>query len=59
MNELPHDPAILLSLLNMRLRDTDESLEDVCATLGAERDDVVARLAAAGFDYDEVSRRFC
>ena len=51
--------AILLSRINMYLRD-DESLtlEDVCASLGLDRDEVQKTLSAAGYTYDEEHRKF-
>ena len=55
---IPTDPAILLSLVNTRLRDGGESLEAVCAALGATRAEVEAVLSAAGFEYDAQRCRF-
>ncbi len=42
----------------MRLRDSDADLDDICASFGTTRKDVEARLADAGFVYDEAVRRF-
>ena len=33
---LPQDPVILLSVVNTRLRDTGDSLEELCAREGAD-----------------------
>lgn len=58
MNELPQDPAMLLSYVNTRLRDDFDSLDDMCASLGIDRDKLVAKLAAAGFEYSPDHKRF-
>ncbi|MBR1837935.1 MAG: DUF4250 domain-containing protein [Bacteroidaceae bacterium] len=58
MQSLPQDPAMLLSMLNMKLRDSDDTLEDICATMNISRTEVEQRLSEAGFTYDEPNRRF-
>ncbi|MBR6927328.1 MAG: DUF4250 domain-containing protein [Bacteroidaceae bacterium] len=52
------DPAMLLSVVNMKLRDSGETLEDVCAQMGTTRTEVETILSSAGFSYDEAHRRF-
>lgn len=54
---LPNDVYILLSVVNTALRD-GESLEDFCAEYGCTREELEARLAQAGFEYEEAARRF-
>ncbi len=58
MNELPQDPAMLLSYVNTRLRDDFDSLDDMCLALGISRDELTARLGAAGFEYSPENKRF-
>lgn len=58
MNTLITDPTMLLSVVNMKLRDSGETLEDVCAQMGTTRTEVETRLSSAGFSYDEAHRRF-
>lgn len=48
---LPYDPFMLLSLVNMRLRDDACSLDELCLSLGVSRDDLVKKLSEAGFEY--------
>ena len=55
---LPKDPAILLSVINTYLRDTYPSLDELCAALGADKDEITAALAKIGFSYDETQNRF-
>lgn len=58
MNELPNDPAMLLSLVNTWLRDRYESIEALCADKGLDADLLIGRLAAAGFEYNPLQNRF-
>ena len=55
---LPQDPAILLSYINMKLRDSGLSLQDFCDENGVSREELEAKLASAGFRYDEETGRF-
>ena len=55
---LPQDPFILLSVINTKLRDMYPSLDALCDDLGEDAQDIVSRLAAAGFEYDRHSNRF-
>lgn len=58
MTSIPSDPAILYSLVNMKLRDEYSDLDDLCASLGIERDELERSLNAAGFEYDPEQNRF-
>ena len=49
--DLPHDPYMLLSFVNMKLRDEYRDLDELCAAAGIARDELVKRLAEAGFEY--------
>ncbi|MCM1438515.1 MAG: DUF4250 domain-containing protein [Roseburia sp.] len=54
---LPEDDNILLSLVNTALRDGD-GLEDFCAEYGAETEELLSRLAAAGYAFDKQNNSF-
>ena len=59
MNQLPQDPFMLLSTVNMLLRDgAFDSLDDLAAAYGTPADDITRRLAEAGFEYLPEARRF-
>lgn len=58
MENLPQDPYILLSVVNMKLRDQYSDLDDLCRSLDVDKDELCACLHAAGFDYDAVNNRF-
>ena len=55
---LPEDPAMLASMINMKLRDFYDSLSELCEEEGIEREELEEKLRAAGFSYDEEHRRF-
>ena len=55
---LPQDPVILLSYINTQLRDHYTSLEDLCKSLGADRQAVEETLASFDYAYDEGSNQF-
>ncbi|MCD8239775.1 MAG: DUF4250 domain-containing protein [Clostridiales bacterium] len=55
---LPKDPIILLSYINTKLRDEYSSLDDLCASLGENRDEIKKSLSAAGFVYDSSLNKF-
>ena len=55
---LPKDPMILLSVVNTKLRDEYDSLDQLCAVLDDARSELEKKLAAAGFCYDEHVNQF-
>ncbi len=55
---LPGDVNILLSYLNMKLRDEFASLGDFCASMDEDEAALRERLAAAGWRYDEGLNQF-
>ena len=57
-NSLPQDPAMLLSFVNMKLRDEYPSLEAMCDDMYLDKSALVATLAAAGFEYSEEGNKF-
>lgn len=55
---LPNDPYMLLSVVNMRLRDHFDSLEALCEDLGIPSGELCGRLEQAGFMYDVGCNQF-
>ncbi len=55
---LPEDPAILLSFINMKLRDRYPDLDSLCEDLDEDRDAIVSKLEAQGYHYDPETNRF-
>ena len=58
MNNLPNDPVMLLSFVNMKLRDEYRDLDAMCEDIGIDKNDIIAKLAGIGYEYDEGERRF-
>lgn len=58
MEELPKDPFILFSYINMKLRDDYASLDELCQKEDIDKDEVVKRLQAAGFEYNKQQNKF-
>ncbi|MCR5371623.1 MAG: DUF4250 domain-containing protein [Clostridium sp.] len=58
MKKLPRDPVMCLSAVNAALRDSSESLDELCAAWGEEKEELIRRLAEAGFEFEEERRRF-
>lgn len=55
---LPKDQYILLGYVNMKLRDSYSSLDELCEEEGVSKDEIVSALASAGFSYDEKRNAF-
>lgn len=55
---LPSDAFMLLSVVNTKLRDFYSSLDSLCDDLGESRDEIIKKLAEAGFEYNEKQNRF-
>ena len=49
---LPNDPIMLLSVVNLKLRDFYKNLDALCEDLDADKADLCAKLKAVGYEYD-------
>lgn len=55
---LPNDPAILLSVINTKLRDQYSSLSALCDDLDVSEEEIINKLKALGKEYDPDQNRF-
>ncbi|MDO4211551.1 MAG: DUF4250 domain-containing protein [Bacteroidales bacterium] len=55
---LPQDPFMLMSYVNMKLRDIYASLDEFCASEGVERAEIEVKLWGAGFEYNSELNKF-
>lgn len=55
---LPQDPIILLSFVNTKLRDEYPSLDELCAALDADREELLRKLESVGYAYAEERNQF-
>ena len=56
--ELPKDGAMLLSFINLKLRDYYKSLDELCEDLNVSRQSIEESLSQIDYSYDEESNRF-
>ena len=55
---LPQDPMILLSYVNTKLRDEYASLDELCAALDADREELVRKLEGVNYTYSPERNQF-
>ena len=55
---LPHDPIMLMSVVNMKLRDVYPSLDALCEDMDEDKAAITARLAEVGYAYCEERNQF-
>ena len=55
---LPQDPAILLSVVNARLRDQYPDLDELCLSEDADRAQLEETLARFDYHYDPAQNQF-
>lgn len=58
MITLPNDPVMLLSTVNMKLRDFYPSLDALCEDLNADKTELIKKLASIDYEYDEAANQF-
>lgn len=56
--ELPQDNFMLLSIINMKLRDQYSSLDRLCDDLNIDKSDVTSRLKEIGYSYNKELNSF-
>lgn len=56
--ELPNDKFMLLSVINMKLRDQYGSLDALCDDMDVDKAKLTADLAQIGYAYNETRNRF-
>lgn len=58
METLPKDPMLLLSVVNMKLRDFYPSLDAMCQDLEADKEQIIETLKGIDYEYDEERHQF-
>lgn len=56
--KLPSDSVMLLSIVNMKLRDTYSNLDILCDDMQADKEEICKKLSALGYEYDENTNQF-
>lgn len=55
---IPKDPVMLLSYVNLKLRDFYSGLDQLCEDLDADRNEIVEKLEKIDYHYDEQKNQF-
>lgn len=58
MDGIPKDPAMLVSFLNLKLRDYYASLEELCGDMQLDREEIVHKLKSIDYIYDPDTNQF-
>ena len=56
---IPNDPMMLLSFVNLKLRDFYSSLDAMCEDMDLNKDDIESKLASIDYEYDPQLNKFC
>lgn len=55
---IPKDPVMLLSFINLKLRDYYPNLDELCRSLGIDRKELCRKLENIDYVYDKNVNRF-
>ncbi len=56
--QMPNDPNMLLSVLNLKLRDFYASLDTLCDDMDVSKDEIEEKLRGIGYRYDKERNQF-
>lgn len=57
-SSIPKDPVMLLSYINTQLRDFYPDIEELCKSLGLDREELENKLASIDYRYDSGLNKF-
>ncbi|MDO4965991.1 MAG: DUF4250 domain-containing protein [Lachnospiraceae bacterium] len=55
---IPKDPAMLLSYVNLKLRDNYDSFATMCDDLDVDMAEIIEKLKSIDYEYDENTNQF-
>ena len=55
---IPSDPAMLLSFVNLKSRDYYKSLDELCEDLSLSSEEICKKLSSIDYEYDADSNQF-
>lgn len=58
MSMMPNDPVMLLSFVNLKLRDYYSDLEAMCEDMDISRAEIEAKLGGMDYHYDRERNQF-
>lgn len=56
--EMPKDPAMLVSYINLKLRDFYNSFDEMCEDMNIDGKEIIEKLATIDYVYDVKTNRF-
>ncbi len=56
---IPNDPMMLLSFVNLKLRDFYHSLDAMCEDMNLDKTSIITKLATIDYEYDAKLNKFC
>ena len=56
--ELPNDPMMLFSFINLKLRDYYSSLDDLCIDMDIDKKYLIDKMKSFGFEYNPMQNKF-
>lgn len=55
---IPKDPTMLLSYVNLKLRDFYKDLQDFCSDMDISEEEITEKLASIDYHYDKEKNQF-
>lgn len=55
---IPQEPVMLLSYINLKLRDFYDSLQSLCDDIDVSESEITEKLASINYHYDEEKNQF-
>lgn len=55
---IPNDPVMLLSVLNLKLRDFYASLDALCEDMDIDKKTIIEKMKTIDYHYDEEKNQF-
>ena len=56
--EMPKDPMMLMSFINMKLRDFYPTLDALCDDMDVDRQELENKMSEAGLEYNAAANKF-
>lgn len=58
MQQIPKDPVMLLSFVNLKLRDYYKDVDSLCEALDLDKKELIDKLSGIDYYYDAASNQF-
>lgn len=55
---IPKDPVMLLSFVNLKLRDFYKDVDELCAELDLNKEELMGKLSSIDYHYDKENNQF-